>query len=131
MCPQTFYVAFEPQLLSLEDFVVVVPGAGQLQQLLCVITPVLLSRSVSPLQKVSPALSTRPDPPEVWRKLIPRIPDSRHQPEARPGYQDLGEDWMPGAESFADSATLAGAQVPNWPVGLVPSPQFLLHGLFL
>lgn len=40
----------------------------------------------------SPALwAQRSELSQVLRKLIPRIPDSRHQLEARPGYQDLEE----------------------------------------
>lgn len=111
--------AFGPQLLSPEDFLMVVPGTGQFQQLLrlhdtCAPVPLC----VPPARGEPCSVSTEAEPSEALRKQIPGIPNSRHQLEARPGSQDSGEDGVPGLRASL-TLPLAGAKVQNWPGGLV------------
>lgn len=66
-----------------------------------------------------PALwAQRSEPSKVLRKLISGIPNSRHQLEARPGYQDSEEGcgfyWLRASHH----TMLAGVKVHYWPIGL-------------
>lgn len=77
---------------SVEDFVIVLPGRGQFQKLLGSTPPLLLFLALCHLCRkgsyVPSSVSTqRSEPSKVLRKLISGIPNSRHQLEARPGYQ--------------------------------------------